>query len=118
MADTAIVLHRLMDVIDDRKANPPAKSYTTTLFAGGVEKIGAKIEEEAREVVEAAAETGLEGQQHLVREAADLVYHLMVMLSHRNTNLGDVEAELARRFGLSGLDEKAARKPPTTDHRP
>jgi phosphoribosyl-ATP pyrophosphohydrolase len=113
MTDSADVLHGLMDVIDDRKANPPAKSYTTTLFAGGVEKIGAKIEEEAREVVEAAAEPGVEGQQHLVREAADLIYHLLVMLSHRDTNLSAVEAELARRFGLSGLDEKAAR---STDH--
>lgn len=109
MTDAAEVLHRLMDLIDDRKVNPPTKSYTTTLFAGGVEKIGAKIQEEAREVVEAAGEPGVEGQKHLVHEAADLVYHLLVLLSHRETNLGDVEAELARRFGLSGLDEKAAR---------
>jgi phosphoribosyl-ATP pyrophosphohydrolase len=109
MTATADVLHRLMAVIDDRKANPPAKSYTTSLFVGGVEKIGAKIIEEAGEVVEAAGEPGAPGQQHLVREAADLIYHLLVMLSHRETNLAEVESELARRFGLSGLDEKAAR---------
>ena len=109
MNDAATVLHRLMAVIDDRKANPPAKSYTTTLFAGGVEKIGAKVLEEAAEVVEAAGEPGVQGQQHLVREAADLIYHLLVMLSHRDTDLAAVEAELARRFGLSGLDEKVAR---------
>jgi phosphoribosyl-ATP pyrophosphohydrolase len=108
---SAKILYDLMAVIDDRKANPPAKSYTTTLFAGGVEKIGAKVLEEAAEVVEAAGEPGAQGQQHLVREAADLIYHLLVMLSHRDTNLAAVEAELARRFGLSGLDEKAARAP-------
>jgi phosphoribosyl-ATP pyrophosphohydrolase len=98
-----------MAVVLDRKANPPAKSYTTTLFAGGVEKIGAKITEEAAEVVEAAAELGEEGRQHLIREAADLIYHLLVMLGHRDADLAEVEAELARRFGLSGLDEKASR---------
>jgi phosphoribosyl-ATP pyrophosphohydrolase len=98
-----------MAVIEDRKANPSEKSYTNRLLAGGVIKIGEKISEEAAEVVEAASEPGAEGQQHLVREAADLVYHLLVMLAHRDTTLAQVEAELARRFGISGLDEKAAR---------
>ncbi len=104
------ILQRLASVIENRKARPPEKSYTTTLFAGGVAKIGAKISEEAAEVVEAAGEQGDEGREHLVREAADLVYHLMVMLTHRDCRLTQVEAELARRFGLSGLDEKAARE--------
>jgi phosphoribosyl-ATP pyrophosphohydrolase len=103
------VLQHLMTVIADRKANPPERSYTTRLFAGGVEKIGAKIVEEAAEVVEAAGEPGEDGRQHLIREAADLIYHLLVMLAHRDTTLAEVEDELARRFGISGLDEKAAR---------
>jgi phosphoribosyl-ATP pyrophosphohydrolase len=98
-----------MAVIEDRKANPSAKSYTTTLFAGGVPKIGEKILEEAAEVVEAAGEPGEEGRQHLIREAGDLIYHLFVMLGHRDVKLAEVEAEVARRFGMSGLDEKAAR---------
>jgi phosphoribosyl-ATP pyrophosphohydrolase len=98
-----------MAVIAERKANLPQGSYTTTLFAGGVEKIGTKITEEAGEVVAAAAEPGDEGRQHLVYEAADLVYHLCVLLVHRDIGLEDVENELARRFGMSGLDEKAAR---------
>ncbi len=98
-----------MATIEDRKANPPPKSYTTTLFAGGVPKIGEKILEEAEEVVEAAGEEGEAGRTHLVREAADLIYHLFVMLGHREVRLAEVEAELARRFGMSGLDEKAAR---------
>ena len=112
MPDAPTVLHRLMAVVEDRKLNPPAKSYTTSLFAGGVEKIGGKIREEANEVAEAAAEPGEEGHQHLVHEAADLIYHLFVMLAHRDVPLAEVEAELARRFGISGLDEKAARAKP------
>jgi phosphoribosyl-ATP pyrophosphohydrolase len=103
------VLSRLMQVIEDRKANPPERSYTTSLFRGGVEKIGGKILEEAREVVEAAGEPGDDGRRHLVAEAADVIYHLLVMLAHRDTGLSDVEAELGRRFGISGLDEKASR---------
>jgi phosphoribosyl-ATP pyrophosphohydrolase len=103
------VLAQLMAVIEDRKRMLPEKSYTTRLFAGGASKIGEKIIEEAAEVVEAAGEPGEEGRLHLVREAADLVYHLFVMLGHRDVRLAEVEAELARRFGISGLDEKASR---------
>ena len=103
------VLARLMATIQDRKAHPAEKSYTAKLLAGGVSAIGGKITEEAAEVVEAAGEPGDEGRQHLVREAADLVYHLLVMLAHRDASLADVEAELARRFGISGLEEKASR---------
>jgi phosphoribosyl-ATP pyrophosphohydrolase len=105
-----------MAIIEDRKANPPERSYTTKLFQGGVPKIGKKIMEEAAEVVEAAGEEGDEGRNHLVYEAGDLIYHLFVMLGHREIPLTEVESELARRFGVSGLDEKAARSPkPTND---
>ncbi len=96
-------------MIADRQQNPSERSYTTRLLSGGVSKIAAKITEEAAEVVEAAAEPGAEGQSHLVREAADLIYHLLVMLACRGTSLREVEVELARRFGISGLDEKASR---------
>ena len=104
------ILHRLMEVVEDRKSNPPEKSYTTSLFAGGVEKIGGKITEEAAEVIEAAGEPGEDGRQHLIREAADLTYHLLVMLAQRDATLSEVEQELARRFGISGIDEKASRQ--------
>ena len=104
----------LMATIEDRKAHPPAKSYTTTLFAGGVPKIGEKIVEEAAEVVEAAGEPAEAGRTHLIREAADLIYHLFVMLAHRDVRLSEVEAELARRSGTSGLDEKASRPKPSS----
>lgn len=109
MADPDSILAALMAVVADRKANPPAKSYTTALFQGGVPKIGAKVTEEAAEVVEAAGEPGEEGRQHTIREAADVIYHLFVLLAARDIELAEVTTELARRFGTSGLDEKASR---------
>lgn len=99
-----------MATIEDRKANPPPKSYTTTLFAGGVDKIGEKIREEADELIDAAGEPGEPGRSHLIQEAADLIYHLFVMLGYRDVKLAEVEAVLAARFGISGLDEKASRR--------
>lgn len=85
------------------------KSYTAQLLAGGVERIGAKIVEEAAEIVEAAGEPGEQGRQHTIREAGDLIYHLLVLLASRDIRLEEVEAELQRRFGVSGLEEKASR---------
>lgn len=108
-ADTSTIFARLMALIEDRKAHPPEKSYTTKLFAGGVEAIGAKITEEAAEVVEAAKLPEAERRKELRHEAADLIYHLFVMLGHCGLSLAEVEAELAGRFGISGIDEKAAR---------
>jgi phosphoribosyl-ATP pyrophosphohydrolase len=106
------ILAELMAVIEDRKANPPEKSYTTRLLAGGLETIGEKILEEAAEVVEAAGEPGDAGRTHTIAEAADLIYHLFVLLGYREIRLQEVESELARRFGISGLDEKAGRPKP------
>lgn len=108
MAEPSI-LHALEGVIADRKANPTGRSYVASLLAGGVPKIGAKVVEEAAEVVEAAAEPGDDGRAHLVREVADLLFHTLVLLGHADIPLADVEAELARRFGIGGLEEKAAR---------
>jgi phosphoribosyl-ATP pyrophosphohydrolase len=102
---------KLERTISARAANPNEKSYTSQLLAGGIEMIGAKIIEEAGEVVEAAAETGAAGRKHFISEVGDLVYHLMVLLQHRKCTLADVEAELSRRFGVSGIEEKAARQP-------
>lgn len=110
MQDTAKVLHKLMEVIQQRRAAPTTVSYTSRLLAGGVAEIGGKVTEEAAEAVEAAHVPGDEGRAHLIREAADVVYHLLVLLAARDASLTDVEAELARRFGISGLEEKAARR--------
>jgi phosphoribosyl-ATP pyrophosphohydrolase len=85
-----------------QQAGEADKSYTAKLLAGGVAKIGPKVTEEAAEVVEAAAPS---------RDAADVVYHLMVLMAARGVELAEVERELARRFGMSGLDEKASRGP-------
>ncbi len=104
------ILPRLMDVIAERKAQPQAeRSYVVSLLNGGVAKIGGKIVEEAAEVVEAAAEPGETGRSHLVHEVADLLFHTLVMLGHRDIAWTDVEAELARRFGVGGIVEKEAR---------
>ena len=62
-------------------------------------------------MVEAPGESGEEGRQHTIREAGDVLYHLLVLLACRGVSLAEVEAELARRFGVSGLEEKASRKP-------
>ena len=109
MSQTDQILTNLMAVIQDRKANPPERSYTTSLFAAGVDKIGSKILEEAQEVVDAAREGNGVGHAHLTHEAADLIYHLFVMLGYRGVSLDEVAAELQKRFGTSGLDEKASR---------
>ena len=94
-----------------QQAGEADKSYTAKLLAGGVAKIGPKVTEEAAEVVEAAAEPDEAGREHTIREAADVVYHLMVLMAARGVELAEVERELARRFGMSGLDEKASRGP-------
>ncbi len=103
------VLHQLFSVLEERKTNPPPNSYTARLYQGGVSKIGKKIEEEAREVIEAASEPGEPGRRHLIYESSDLLYHLLVMLAYNGVRLDEVEAEIARRFGQSGVEEKAAR---------
>lgn len=102
-------LDLLERTIADRAANPGENSYTARLLAGGVERIGAKIVEEAAEVVEAAGEPGEGGREHLIREIGDLVYHTLVLMRLRDCSLVEVEAELARRFGVSGIEEKASR---------
>jgi len=105
------VLHAIAAVIAARKSQPPGeRSYVAKLLAGGVPAIGAKVMEEAAEVVEAAGEPGDAGREHLVKEVADLVFHALVMLGCRDADWADVERELARRFGVSGVAEKESRR--------
>jgi phosphoribosyl-ATP pyrophosphohydrolase len=103
-------LDELEKTIAEREANPSEKSYTNKLLAGGVEAIGDKVVEEAGEVVEAAGEAGEAGREHFLREVGDLVYHLLVLMRLKKCTLAELDAELARRFGVSGLEEKASRK--------
>ncbi len=93
-------------MIASRKADPSTRSYTTKLLASGPEGAGAKVTEEANELVRAASG---ESDERVVSEAADLLYHTLVLLACRDVPVARVEDELARRFGVSGLDEKAAR---------
>jgi phosphoribosyl-ATP pyrophosphohydrolase len=103
-------LARLMTTIESRRTASPESSYTATLLHAPLAKVAGKVTEEAGELVEAAAETGDGAREHLVHEAADLFYHALVLLAHRNVGLADVETELGRRFGVSGLEEKANRE--------
>ncbi len=109
MSERDSVFAKLMTTIESRRANPPPNSYTAKLFEGGVKKIRNKIVEEAAELFEAAAEPEPSGRSHVLYEAADLVYHLFVLLAVQDIALAELEQELARRFGTSGLDEKATR---------
>lgn len=112
MSDPSI-LNAISGVIAERKAQPGAeRSYVASLLQKGPEKIAAKITEEAAEVIEAAFEPGDEGREHLVKEVADLVFHALVMLGYRDIPWSAVEAELGKRFGTSGIDEKASRGQP------
>jgi phosphoribosyl-ATP pyrophosphohydrolase/phosphoribosyl-AMP cyclohydrolase len=99
-------LEALERVIASRKGGDVDRSYTSRLLAGGVAKIGGKVTEEAGELVQAAAG---EADDRVVSEAADLVYHTLVLLAAREVAFARVEEELARRFGVSGLEEKASR---------
>ena len=100
-------LERLADVIESRKTADPATSYVARLFSRGEDAILKKIGEEATETVMAAKD----GQpDRIVAETADLWFHSMVMLAHYGLRPQAVVAELERREGLSGLDEKAQRQ--------
>lgn len=101
------VLDRLFGVISDRKVNPGKGSYTSSLFFSGVDGINQKVLEEACELTEAAK---LEGVERVVQEAADLIYHTLVLLVEAGVTLEDVRRELEKREGIGGLEEKAGRK--------
>lgn len=103
-------IDELEQTIAARAGSPSEKSYTSQLLAGGVAKIGAKVTEEAAEVVEAADEPGDAGREHFIREVGDLIYHLLVLMRYKNCTLAELDAELARRFGVSGIEEKRSRK--------
>lgn len=103
------VFDRLMQQIHDRMQTMPAGSYTTKLIQGGVEKMGAKVTEEAAEVVDAAANSRVGDNEHLIYEACDVLYHLWVLLGSRGVTVDQLRTELARREGTSGLEEKRQR---------
>jgi len=103
---TEDVLRRLAALINARRTESASKSYTRELLDAGPERCAKKLGEEATETIIAAL-----GQDNraLTREAADLVYHLLVLLESKHVPLSDVLTELRSRMGTSGLAEKAAR---------
>ena len=100
------VLQRLAEVLESRKQGDPAASYVAGLYAKGLDAILKKIGEEATETVLAAKE-GV--PEKIIHETADLWFHTLVMLAHQGLRPEQVLEELARRFGVSGVEEKAAR---------
>ncbi len=101
------ILDQLTATIAARKGADPTTSYTASLLAKGPAKCAEKFGEEAVEAIVAAAQGD---RAALTSEAADVVYHLLVMLTAGDVTLDDVRAELARREGVSGHAEKAARE--------
>ena len=100
------ILGQLADKITKRRNGSPDESYTAKLLSQGLEKCAKKFGEEA---IELALASMRQDQAHITSEAADVLYHLLVLLSATNVSLGDVMTELERRKGVSGLAEKASR---------
>ena len=100
-------LERIAAVIESRKGGNADKSYVAGLLAGNEDQLLKKIGEEATETI-LAAKSG--DRLHLVREIADVWFHSLILLARHGLGPADVLAELERREGISGLDEKAARK--------
>ncbi|MCK5394641.1 MAG: phosphoribosyl-ATP diphosphatase [Gammaproteobacteria bacterium] len=101
------ILAQLTEILEQRKGAAPDSSYVASLYDKGLDAILKKVGEEATETVMAAKDGD---KDKLVYEVADLWFHTMILLADQNLSADDVLAELARRFGVSGHDEKAARK--------
>ena len=101
------ILKKLAEVLEERKNADPESSYVAKLHSKGLDAILKKVGEEATETVMAAKDGVAE---KIVYETADLWFHTMVMLSNQGISHEEVLSELARRFGMSGLEEKANRK--------
>ena len=107
MKNTVKFLGRLEATLRARKDADTSSSYVASLYGKGSRKIAQKVGEEA---VETAMAVAAGDREELIKESADLLFHLMVLLEAEGLSLEDVALELARREGLSGLEEKASRK--------
>ncbi len=101
-----LILKQLAEVLEQRKLAEADSSYVASLYHKGLDAILKKIGEEATETVMAAKDGE---KDKLIYEVADLWFHTLVLLAHEGLKPDDVLQELARRFGVSGLDEKASR---------
>ena len=101
------IIERLVKVLESRKGAEPETSYVASLYHKGLDSILKKIGEESAETI-IAAKTG--DKKQIVYETADLWFHCLVLLAQQNIDARQVLEELERRFGISGIDEKAARR--------
>ena len=101
------ILDELFEIIQTRKRGDVEASYTAKLFSKGPATIGRKLNEESVEALIAAAQ---DNPSELAQEAADVIYHLLVLLASLGVGLGEVLDILAKRQGVSGLEEKASRR--------
>ena len=106
MTEKSKILERVYRVIESRKNNDPASSYTALLLSQGTPEIARKVGEEAVETITAALTAE---DKQIVAESADLLFHLLVLWADKGIKPDEVWAELIRREGTSGLEEKAAR---------
>ena len=105
--NSQLTLQQLTDILEKRKTADASESYVASLYESGLEKILDKISEETTELIEAARE---EDTEHVIHEVADLWFHCMVLLAEKNLSYENVLTELDKRFGVSGLVEKAQRE--------
>ncbi len=100
------ILKQLEQILEERKSANADKSYVASLYAKGLDEILKKIGEESAEVIMAAKD---DDQDKIIYEVADLWFHTLVLLRHKNIKIDKIQDELSSRFGLSGLKEKANR---------
>ena len=106
MSQNDDIFDQVFQVIQSRKNADPSKSYVASLYQKGLRKIAEKVGEEAVETVIAAV--GRDDKE-VIAESADLMFHLMILLAELDLTLDDIRDELARREGISGIDEKNSR---------
>ncbi len=102
------ILKKLTETLEARKKEDPNKSYTASLYRDGLEAILKKVNEEAFETIIAARQGN---NKELVHEVADLWFHTLVLMAHKNLSAEDILNELSRREGTSGIEEKKNRRP-------
>ena len=100
------IIQAIYGVIQERKANPSENSYTASLMAKGIDKVLKKIGEESAELI-IAGKVG--ERQEIVHETADMFFHILVLLGYHDIEPAEIYAELRRRFGTSGIEEKNTR---------
>ncbi len=100
------ILKKLTETLEARKKDDPTKSYTSSLYSDGLEAILKKVNEEAFETIIAARQGD---NKELIHEVADLWFHTLVLMAHKNLSVEDILNELARREGASGIEEKESR---------